>query len=381
MERVTISPQMFSWALERAGIEADELSHRVPHLPDWQTGAKEPTLKQLEDFAKAVHVPIGYLFLSEPPDEKLPIPDFRTFGSRPVTHPSPNLLDMVYCCQERQDWYRDFAQFTQLPERQFIGSAKITELPARVAEDIRTTLDFDLERYQRHTKEEAFKFFLQKAESAGVLVMVSSVVLSNTSRKLDLQEFRGFALADRLAPLIFINGADSKSGQVFTLAHELAHLWINASGLSNAEARPLSSSSREEIWCNKVAAELLVPLDALHLVGREDEFLDEEVEKLSNKFKVSKLVILRRLLDKEYISRKIFEEAWDKEMEFLRSLPPRKGGGGNFYPTTILRVGRRFISAITSSTLEGQTLYRDAFRMLGISKTSTLNNLKQHISS
>ncbi len=380
MTRVAISPDMLQWARERAGMEPESLLPRFAKYEEWETGETQPTLKQLENFAKAVHVPMGYLFLPEPPHESLPIPDFRTLDNRQVTRPSPNLLDMLYNCQERQAWYKEFAQITRQKPLEFIGSVNRSMKVEDVANQIRHTLKFDIEeRSQCRTWEDALRLFIQQAEEVGILVMVSGVVLSNNNRKLDTQEFRGFALSDRLAPLVFINGSDSKSGQMFTLAHELAHLWLNSSGVSNASAAPLNGFSKEEVWCNAVAAELLVPLKTLKPLLQDDELLDKAVARLSKHFKVSTLVILRRLLDAKWLSRDEFDQAWQQERARLREIAERSGSGGDFYRTTISRVSRRFTQAIVTSTLEGQTLYRDAFRMLGVSKTQTFNNLGREV--
>lgn len=380
MTRVAISPDMLQWARERAGMEPESLLSRFAKYEEWEAGETQPTLKQLENFAKAVHVPMGYLFLPEPPQERLPIPDFRTLDNRQVTRPSPNLLDMLYNCQERQAWYKEFAQITRQKPLEFIGSVNRSMKVEDIANQIRHTLKFDIvERSQCRTWEDALRLFIQQAEEVGILVMVSGVVLSNNNRKLDTQEFRGFALSDRLAPLVFINGSDSKSGQMFTLAHELAHLWLNSSGVSNASAAPLNGFSKEEVWCNAVAAELLVPLKTLKPLLQDDEALDKAVARLSKHFKVSTLVILRRLLDAKWLSRDEFDQAWQQERARLREIAERSGSGGDFYRTTISRVSRRFTQAIVTSTLEGQTLYRDAFRMLGVSKTQTFNNLGREV--
>ena len=110
MMRVEVKPKLLRWARERAGFDLGALTHRFPQLADWERGAARPTLKQLESFAKATHTPIGYLFLQEPPIERVPIPDFRTVGNEHIARPSPDLLDTVYICQQRQEWYRDFAR-------------------------------------------------------------------------------------------------------------------------------------------------------------------------------------------------------------------------------------------------------------------------------
>jgi len=380
MTRVPVNPDLLRWARERAGQDAPELAGRFPKLAEWETGAVQPTMRQLEAFADAVHVPIGYLFLPERPLEPLPIPDFRTMEGRSVKQASPDLLDMIYACQERQAWYREFAQITRQPEAAFVGSASVNLPPEQVAQRMRTELGFDLDaRRDCRTWEDALRLFVQQADRAGVLVMVSGIVRSNTHRKLDPNEFRGFAIADRLAPLVFVNGADTKAAQMFTLAHELAHLWLGASALSDAGAGPPTGYRREEVWCNQVAAELLAPLDAVRAALIADEALDVTLSRFARQFKVSTLVILRRLLDAGHLNRRAFDAAWNAELERLREFMRAGAGGGNFYPTALARVSRRFARALVESTLEGQTLYRDAFRMLGIKKTETFNNLGREI--
>lgn len=380
MKRVSIKPEMLRWARERAGRGTEELQGRFAKLTSWESGEIQPTLKQLEAFAKAVHVPFGYLFLPEPPDEPLPIPDFRTVASRSVERPSPNLLDTIYACQNRQSWYQDYMRITRQPELTFVGSATLQSSPETVAQDIRETLGYDLNaRRACSTWSDALRLFLHQADKAGILVMVSGVVLNNNKRTLDVEEFRGFALADPLAPLVFINGTDTKAAQMFTLAHELAHLWLGSSALSNVERVPDRHFPREEVWCNQVAAELLVPLSTLRPQLRIGEQLGTTLSRLARFFKVSSLVILRRLLDVGYIDRSLFDETWGNEITRLRGLSGNRSGGGNFYRTTIARVSPRFAQAVVVSTLEGGTLYRDAFRMLGVSKTKTFNTLGREV--
>ncbi len=356
-------------------MDAFELQTRFRKFPDWETGEVQPTLKQLEGFAKAVHVPVGYLFLQEPPDEPLPIPDFRTVRGREVTRPSPNLLDTIYVCQERQSWYREYAQLEQLQILRFVGSLTTETEPAQAAEQMARQLEFDLNaRRDCPTWTEALRQFIAQAERIGVMVMVTGVVLNNNRRHLDPDEFRGFALSDGRAPLVFINGADTKAAQMFTLAHELAHLWLGASALSD-ESPASFSNHRVERWCNQVAAELLVPQAVIRTELQPHEALDQTLARLARRFKVSTLVILRRLLDVGALNRGQFMDAYPREVERLIHLAAAGAGGGNFYLSTAARVSRRFARALVESTLEGRTLYRDAFRMLGIAKTETFNEL------
>lgn len=376
MIRADVHPKMLRWARERAGLELEELERRFPRLDAWERGESRPTLRQLEKFARAVWVPIGYLFLPEPPDESIPIPDFRS-GPRRRARPSPNLLDTVYLCQARQAWYQDFARTAGEPVKPFVGSMTLATPIETAAATMRDALQFDLEaRGQCPTWTDALRQFIAQAESLGVLVMCSGVVLNNNRRKLDPAEFRGFAMVDPLAPLVFINGADTKAAQMFTLAHELGHIWLGQSALSDADAsRP--TDGEVETWCNRVAAELLVPMAVLREEFRPREELGNEVSRLARRFKVSTLVILRRIFDAGGLSRARFREAYEAELERLAQRPT--ASGGDFYLTEAVRVSRRFASSLVESTLEGRTLYRDAFRMLGISKIETFNELARSL--
>ncbi len=373
MTRVAVNPRLLRWARERADLELDALARRFPRLPDWERGDIQPTLKQLEDFARTTHAPVGYLFLEEPPVETVPIPDFRTMANKRIRHPSPDLLETTYICEQRQEWYRDFARRTGEDPLPFVASLTVNVDVVTAAVRISDALRFDVERRRDlPTWSDALREFIAHADSLGILVMCSGIVGSNTHRKLDPQEFRGFAITDPLAPLVFINGADTRSAQMFTLAHELAHIWLGQSALSDSEARVVPEQ-RVERWCNQVAAELLVPLALLRQELRARFDLGSETARLARRFKVGTLVVLRRLHDVGALTRDELWAAYDAELERLRALPA--GAGGNFYLTLPARVSRRFARAIVSSTLEGETLYRDALRMLGFSKLKTFDEL------
>jgi Zn-dependent peptidase ImmA (M78 family) len=366
MVRADIKPRMLTWARERAGMAQEDLRSRFPKLDAWERGDVAPTLKQLETFAKATHAPVGYLFLAKPPVERIPIPDFRTVGNRRMHRPSPDLLETIYVCQQRQSWYRDYARSLRERPQRFVGSLRVGSSVVEAAATIRSALKFDLEaRRECPTWTEALREFIAQADDAGVLVMCSGVVLNNNRRRLDADEFRGFALTDELAPVVFINGADTKAAQMFTLAHELAHLWAGETALSDASLASVPAHAVER-WCNQVAAELLVPLAVLRREFRAGERLMDEISRLARRFKVSTLVILRRIHDAGALRTDAFQRAYDAELRRLTALP--KGSGGDFYLTQAARVSKRFAKALVASTLEGHTLYRDALRMLRTSK-------------
>jgi Zn-dependent peptidase ImmA (M78 family) len=375
--RVAVKPELLHWACERTGHDLDAYAARFPRLRGWASGASQPTLKQLESFAKATHTPAGYLFLPEPPHEQVPIPDFRTVSGRYAVRPSPDLLDMIFVCQQRQEWYRDFARSAGEKPLGFVGCASADDSIVDAAARIRATLGFDVAaRAKMPTWADALRHFIDQADTAGILVMCSGVVLNNNNRPLDPDEFRGFALADPFAPIVFINGADTKAAQMFTLAHELAHVWLGQSAVSDAQAARLPSQ-RVERWCNQVAAELLVPAADFREQFRPRDALRGETDRLARAFKVSSLVILRRIFDAGGLTEDRFWEEYRRELARLQAIV--RGSGGSFYLTQAARVSKRFARALVVSTLEGQTLHRDAFRMLGFAKYETFRELGRNL--
>lgn len=375
--RVPVRPEILRWARERAQLDFDELAQKIPNLPAWERGEKQPTMKQLEHFAKKTHTPMGYLFLSKPPEEKFPIPDFRAIADKPPARPSINLLNTVYLCQQRQRWYIDHARTMGENALEFVGTARTTNDVVEVAANIRKTLGFEVaEQQSLPSWSDALRRFIERAEAVGMLVMVNGVVGNDTRRKLNPEEFRGFALVDELAPLIFINGADTKAAQMFTLAHELAHVWLGESALSNSEARSVhdrKSGQAIERWCNRVAAELLVPFAIISSEYDPDASLEGEMSRLARRYKVSTLVILRRMFDAGAISREEYWRAYDAELDRLKKLKAgsRRAGGGNFYSTLKVRVSERFATAIMTSALEGQASFTETFYLLGVKKAET----------
>ena len=379
MVRVEVSPDLLSWAQARSGLAQQALNERFPTLEEWRQGRSQPTLRQLEEFARATHTPIGFLFLDEPPDEKVPVPDFRTVGGAAVGQPSANLLDTLYQCQERQDWYREWARANSEARVGFVGSLGLDTPIERAAAKLRSDLEFEVPN-RGSTWSTALTRLRDNAEDCGVLVMVSGIVGGNTHRKLDPQEFRGFSIADGLAPLVFVNGSDTRAAQIFTLAHELAHVWLGESALDDPDLAA-RSPNHVETWCNRVAAEMLVPLDELRAAAHPGLPTVRELTVLARVFKVSTLVVLRRIADADYITWHEYRRAYREELDRVMNLTEAAGTGGNFYNTQPVRVSKRFERSVIASTLEGQTRYTDAFRMLGFKKQSTFDELARRLAT
>lgn len=385
--RVDVRPELLEWALERSRLPEDTWTTKFEHLEKWLSGDRKPTLKQLEGFAKATHTPVGFLFLQEPPEESLPVADFRVVAGSDQARPSADLLDVLYVCQQRQEWYRDDARAHGEPSLEWVGSVTTATPVADAAAEIAAQLGWNAEaRRAVGDVVGAWTELRRRIENVGVLVMITGHVGSNTHRALKVGEFRGFALSDDQAPLIFVNGVDAKAAQVFTLIHELAHLWLGNTGLddlfgtSEADAAVQSTTDNAiERWCNAVAAEVLVPLAELRAQLDDVDDLPAALPAIARRFRVSKLVVLGRAREVGFIS---WDQYWqiraDLHQQFLAS-PPPESSGGNFYPGLFAATSRRFTEALIASTLEGRTLYRDAFQMLGIKSQTAFDGIVERL--
>ena len=362
--RIDLNPQVLDWASRRSGNRA-YLERRFPKLSDWLSGAVQPTLRQLEAFAKAAAVPFGYLLLAEPPEEQLPIPHFRTLPEEPIPRASPDLLETVYTMQQRQAWMREYLTEQGLEPLPFVRSASLTEEAVAVAHRMRETLGLGQSWADKQLSwSTALRALQMRIEEAGILVVVNGVVGNNTHRKLDSTEFRGFVLVDEYAPLVFVNGTDGKAAQMFTLAHELAHVWLGSSAAFDLrELQP--AADRTEQVCNRVAAEFLVPAGELQDLWPSIHDESEPFQAIARRFKVSEVVAARRALDLGLITRDEFFDFYRGWQERRHAARP-SSEGGNFYATQNMRVGRRFGEAVVRATKEGQLLYSQAYRLTGL---------------
>jgi len=366
MPTVAVKPELIRWAIDRSGLPADDLLRRFPKLDEWKTGERQPTFRQLEHFAKTTMTPFGYLLLDEPPEERLPIPDFRTVGDTPIDRPSPNLIETIHTMQRRQAWMRDLLIEEGHERLDFVGSGKRIRNFKSLAQRIRQELDLDADWAEPLASwEVALRTLRIAIERTGILVFSNSVVGLNNYRSLDPEEFRGFVLCDPYAPVIFVNSADSKSAQMFTLAHELGHVWLGTDGLFNL-IRMMPSNEEAERFCNRVAAEFLIPGYKLTERWNEARATTRPFHTVARWFKVSPVVAARRALDLRLINKPEFFQFYEREKEDWqrrKAEQRKKKRGSDFYRTQDVRLGRRFASAVVRATREGRILYRDAYRL------------------
>ncbi len=378
---IRLQPTLLRWARERSGLSVEMLAKKMQVTPEKVTAWEETgelSFKQAEKLAKVTYTPFGYLYLLEPPQEQLPIPDFRTLGNEEIRQPSPALLTTLEQAQQIQSWFREELITRGQEPLPFVGSLPQNLPVLEAADRIRQVVGFDV-RQQASNWEEALRLQIEQIEDTGILVLRNGIVGNNTHRPLKVEEFRGFALTDAYAPLIFINGRDAKAAQMFTLAHELVHVWVGVSGVSNLDKTYVARDGVEQ-FCNQVAAELLVPTTELLAQWPEVESQENWLRALTQQFKVSSLVILRRLNDTGLISPGTFQNLYQAEQTRFQNSKDQQAGGGDFYRTQLSRLSRQFTQALIASTLEGRTPYRDALRLLGLSKMETFHELARELS-
>lgn len=357
-----VTPKLLHWARERARLSPFDLAKKLPVKPEqitaWENGEKLPTFKQAQKLAQATHVPFGFLFLKQPPQEKLPIPDLRTIGSQALSEPSPELRDTVQDALRKQAWYIDYLKQEGAEPLALIGRFTPNAPVKDVVADMRRVLGIEPHNIPKQW-EAYFRLLVNAAEQVGILVMRSGIVGNNTHRKLDVEEFRGFALVDPLAPVVFINSADAPSARLFTLLHELAHLWIGQAGISVLNT---SIHRTEERFCNAVAGEFLAP-EALFL-QRWDKDADwqHNIDQLAAEFHISPLATARRAMDLDKITPDQYRILYKNLLENFQ----QQDGGGSFYRNTQAKNSSHFSRAVVAEALSGRLLLRDAGKLLGI---------------
>ena len=377
--QITLQPDVLRWARERAKLQPDELAKKM--------GVKQPervlrweddgiiSVAQVDKLAKCTYTPLGYLYSKEPPEDRLPITDFRTREGTPP--PSPNLLETVYLMLRRQAWMRDELIEEGDEPLEFVGAYGMETPPQRVAEAMREVLQLTGGWAEtQSTWSDALRLIQNRLDATGVLVCFNGVVGNNTRRKLNPNEFQGFALADEYAPLVFVNSADFKAAQMFTLAHELAHLFIAESGVSTIQELQPDSNDTEQ-FCDRVAAEFLIPEEELRAFWSYAERANSPYQAIARRFKVSSVVAARRALDLNLINKHMFFNFYKQsanESEIINQ--QSETGGGNFWNTQKWRIGPRLATAIVRAVKEQRMLYREAYSLTGL-RGDTFENMPE----
>jgi Zn-dependent peptidase ImmA (M78 family)/transcriptional regulator with XRE-family HTH domain len=373
-----LQPTVLKWARERAQLSlaalAEKLNTSIGRVAEWE-GNGRILFSEVQHLAEKTHTPVGFLFLKQPPDQGLPISDFRRVATNEeVLPPSPDLLDVLHAAQRRQNWYREYQISHQEKPLAFVDSVTVDSSVKKTAATIRDTLKIGpVVTQTAENREETLRQTIEAVEVGGILVLRAGYAGGYTHRTLSVDEFRGFALSDPYAPLVFINGADALSAQLFTLAHEIAHIWLGESAVSNLD-QTYPGNNPIEVFCNQVAAEVLVPMDTMRIAWRHLSDYEQEIELLSRRFKVSRIVIARRARDAQFLSQERYSRLFAEEMQHAH-----KGTGGNYYQNEQYQNSKRFSVALLQDTKNGRTLYHDAMQLLGIKKQATFRKYAENL--
>jgi Zn-dependent peptidase ImmA (M78 family)/DNA-binding XRE family transcriptional regulator len=357
-----INPDILIWARRRSQLSqsvlAKKLSTSAETLNKWEMGQKAPTIRQAQAIAAKTHIPLGYLYLNEPPIERLDLPDLRTVNGIQPNSPSSELLELAALMRERVSWYAEYLRDQGLTSNNCVGRRSSTEDVNQIVNDIRRTLAISQGDYSAD-QDKYLRLLIKKIEQAGILVMKQATIRNH--RHLSVSEFRGFAISDPVAPLIFINFADVSCARLFTLIHELAHIWLGQSGISDAHP---DTDKAIEIKCNAIAAQFLVPEDQFLSSWQNERSWMENILQLRRQFRTSRWVIARRAESLGKITLPQYREyTAELRAEYVERDKNRKDGG-DFYITKKSQISKPFSKAIVSEALSGKLLLREAGQLL-----------------
>ena len=370
-----ITPSVLEWAIKRAGVSAESIHKKAEQ---WVSGKARPTFKQAVNIAKTLQIPFGYLWLKEPPKEQEIIPDLRTIGNGGLAQIPLELKTVVNDVKQKQEWFKEYAKTNGILKCEAIGRFKGSDDTQEIADDVTARLEIQDLVGSGCDKDRMLKNLIEKIEKLGILVMRNSILRGNTKKKLNLDTFRGFAIFDEFAPLIFINTNDSKAGQIFTLMHEVAHLWIGQSGISDSDIR---ENNKIELACNEIAAKILMPKTKIQKAFREFDD-DRWLECIADRFSVSTLAVLNRLRSLSLLALRRYQELYNAELERLSRIPKTRPSGAP-PPEVMVRVrnGYLFTFVVTSSVLSGDETYTNGASLLGFKNTDLINKVAKEIRS
>lgn len=378
-DKANITPKILKWARESARMSeeaaASKVSKSVEKLKEWENGDSQPTIRQAETLAKAYRRPFALFFLPDIPRDFQPLQDFRKKDAKPLSTGSIFIIREI---QQKQAWIKDVYEENKETPLSFVGRFDLQSNPITVANDILTTLEIDPSNYK---KDNPIAEWIEKAESKGIFISRTSFIHSRL--KLDSDELQGFSIADKYAPFVFVNSDDWNAPQLFTLAHELAHIWIAASGISNEiepEIKHKDKLHPVELFCNEVAANALMPHNLMRTLSKSTFETSHNLFKSSKKLGISSFALLFRALNLNIISLESYRIIKrDADIDFKNFLlkeeekkikQKQQKGGPDYYRLLVNKNSHLFTQVVM-----------DAFRGGAIEPTQASNLLNTQINN
>jgi Zn-dependent peptidase ImmA (M78 family)/transcriptional regulator with XRE-family HTH domain len=356
-DKAFITPNVLKWARESARMTektaAAKVSVTVERFKEWEEGISQPTIRQAQTLAKAYKRPFALLFLPEIPRDFQTLQDFRKPGSKALTTSSIFIIREI---QQKQAWISDVYSENQEDKLSFVGRFSLKDNPHKVAQDILTTLNINPASYK---SDSPIKEWIDAAETNGIFISRTSFIHSRL--KLDSEELQGFAIADPYAPFVFVNSEDWNAPQLFTLVHELAHIWIAETGISNEVEPDIKHKDKfhpVELFCNEVVANALMPKDMVLSFDTASFQTSKDVFKAAKSLGVSSFALLVRALNLNLISpqsyQKLRKQADIDYADYLRREAEKKArlkekdkpGGPNYFLLQLNRNSRLFTQTV-----------------------------------
>lgn len=387
-ERAYITPKVFKWARESAKITEDiaakKVTVSVEKFREWEKGESQPTIRQAQALAKAYRRPFALFFLPDIPSDFQPLQDFRKKGSKELSTSSIFIIREI---QQKQAWISEVNEENNEETLPFVGRFSQHNDPTEIARDIIKTLGVEPLKYKSGNP---ILEWIEKAESSGIFLSRTSFI--HPKLKLDSEELQGFAIANKFAPFIFINSDDWNAPQLFTLVHELAHIWINETGISN-DIEPIirdnDNDNPIELFCNEVAANALMPTEYISQIERNNFTNAKKIFKVAKEFGVSSFALIVRALKLNIISldsyNKLKIQVDIEFKEFLKREEKRKEiqkrktqDSPIYYPLIINRNGRLFTQTVLDAYRGGDIEPTFASNLLNV-KVNNFSKLESQM--
>jgi Zn-dependent peptidase ImmA (M78 family)/transcriptional regulator with XRE-family HTH domain len=378
-DKAFITPKVLKWARESARMTEEIAAAKIPKLTveklkEWEDGTSQPTIRQAQILAKAYKRPFALFFLTEVPRDFQPLQDFRKSGSKELTTSSIFIIREI---QQKQAWISDVYSENNEEKLPFVGRFSQNSHTKDVANDILATLGINPAKY---ITDNPIREWINAAESNGIFVSRTSFI--HSKMKLDSEELQGFAIADQFAPFVFVNSDDWNAPQLFTLVHELAHIWIAATGISNGIEPEITNRDKfnpVELFCNEVAANALIPSEIILSIDRRVFLNSQEIFKTAKNLGVSSLAFLVRALNLQLVSNSAYKELKKQaEIDYhaflkreeekkaaLKLKQKEKPGGPNPYLLRLNKNSRLFTQVVLDALRSGFVQPTQASFLLG----------------
>ncbi|MCF1585323.1 ImmA/IrrE family metallo-endopeptidase [Tetragenococcus koreensis] len=372
--RVPITPYVIKYYIDTSNVDLEDLEKdaNLKNINGWLDSSAQPTFNQLNQLSKKIKVPFGYLLLNDVQKESSSLIEYRTILNNEVDKPSRDLLETIDDMEDKQNWMRDFLIRNSYEKLNFVGKFTKEASIQAIAKDIRKTLQINEKWFLDCQGNKSFNYLRSKFENAGILVMQNGIVKANTHRPLNVDEFRAFVLVNEYAPLIFINSTDSNGGKIFSLFHELAHIFLGESDLFNDNnvSNPIYRNDLE-VLCNNIASELCIPAPYFKELWMEntEKNIFNKIQDIAQKCKISMLAVAVKALKNKYIDEEEYYKLRSESLKYYKKEKDRKKKvGGDGINNATSRIDKRFFEFLSNDIKSGNTQYTDAYRLLNTNR-------------